>query len=114
MIRQLFLLLMTFSLSLSKAQWVEIAPGVDNALYDIYAITPDIVVAVGDNGTIIKTIDGGETWQQKESGTSNRLTKLQFPTSDIGYIIGGGGIFLKTIDSGETWFSITRSEEHTT
>jgi len=103
----LFLLLMIFSFTLSKAQWVEIDPGVDNALYDIYAITPDIVVAVGDNGTIIKTIDGGETWQQKESGTSNRLTKLQFPTSDIGYIIGGGGIFLKTIDSGETWFSIT-------
>src|SRR5690625_5321587 len=71
----LFLLLMIFSFTLSKAQWVEIAPGVDNALYDIYAITPDIVVAVGDNGTIIKTIDGGETWQQKESGTSNRLTK---------------------------------------
>src|SRR5690625_4070362 len=74
---------MIFSFTLSKAQWVEIAPCVDNALYDIYAITPDIVVAVGDNGTIIKTIDGGETWQQKESGTSNRLTKLQFPTSNI-------------------------------
>ena len=92
----LFLLLMIFSFTLSKAQWVEIDPGVDNALYDIYAITPDIVVAVGTNGTIIKTIDGGETWQQKESETTNFLTKLQFQTSDIGYIIGNGGTFLKT------------------
>lgn len=103
----LFFLIITLSFTLSKAQWVELDPGVNNALYDIYAITPDIVVAVGANGIIIKTTDGGETWQQKESGTTNLLTKLQFPTPNIGYIIGVDGIFLKTTDSGETWFPIT-------
>ena len=103
----LFFLIITLSFTLSKAQWVELDPGVNNALYDIYAITPDIVVAVGANGIIIKTTDGGETWQQKNSGTTNPLIKLQFPTPDIGYIIGSGGAFLKTIDSGETWFPIT-------
>jgi len=86
-----------------KAQWVELDPGVDDALFDIYAITPDIVVAVGANGTIIKTTDGGETWQQKDSGTTENLRKVQFPIQDIGYIVGDSGIVLKTTDSGETW-----------
>ena len=101
----LFFLIITLSFTLSKAQWVELDPGVDDALYDIYAITPDIVVAVGYNGTIIKTIDGGETWQQKESGTAKGLNRIQFTSPNIGYIIGDMKTVLKTVDGGETWFS---------
>ena len=74
----LFLFIMTLSFTVSKAQWVELDPGVNETLYDIYAITPDIVVAVGFNGTIIKSIDGGETWQQKDSGTTKMLKKFSF------------------------------------
>src|SRR5690606_10733003 len=81
-------------------------PGVDEILYDVYAITPDIVVVVGANGTILKTTDGGETWLQKFSGTSSGLGQVEFPTPEIGYVIGGGGTLLKTTDSGETWITI--------
>ncbi|MFA7687819.1 MAG: T9SS type A sorting domain-containing protein [Moheibacter sp.] len=88
----------------SKAQWVELDPGVNVAYFsDVYAITPDIVVVVGANGTILKTTDGGETWMQKPSGTTLNLGKVQFPTPDIGYITGSNGKLLKTIDGGETW-----------
>ncbi|MFA7687568.1 MAG: YCF48-related protein [Moheibacter sp.] len=91
----------------SKAQWVELDPGVNVPYFsDVYAITPDIVVVVGANGTILKTTDGGETWYQKPSGTANGLNKVQFPTPDIGYIIGDSGVLLKTMDGGETWDSI--------
>lgn len=102
----LFLFIMTLSFTVSKAQWVELDPGVNDALFDIYAITPDIAVAVGANGTIIKTIDGGETWVQKESGTTESLRKVQFPTPDIGYISGFNGTLLKSINEGETWNQI--------
>ena len=104
-----------FNLSLlifnSNAQWVELDPGVDDALYDIYAITPDIAVAVGANGTIIKTTDGGETWQQKDSGTTETLLKVQFPTPEIGYVVGFNSIFLKSTNGGETWFSLSESSD---
>jgi len=91
-------------LSYGTAQWVELDPGVDVPSFsDVYAITPDIVVVVGANGTIIKTTDGGETWQQKDSGTTENLRKVQFPIQDIGYVVGDSGIVLKTTDSGETW-----------
>jgi len=86
------------------AQWVELNPGVDVPYFsDVYVITPDIVIVVGANGTILKTIDGGETWIQKPSGTTNGLGQVQFPTPEIGYIIGVNGTLLKTTDAGETW-----------
>jgi len=94
-------------LSYGKAQWVELDPGVDVPSFsDVYAITPDIVVVVGANGTILKTTDGGETWWQKPSGTTENLRKVQFPTPDIGYAVAAGDTFIKTTDGGETWLPI--------
>ena len=90
----------------SKAQWVELDPGVDDSLYDVYAITPDIVVVVGANGTILKTTDGGETWVQKFSGTVGNLIKVQFPTPQIGFVLAAGSKLLRTTDGGETWSQV--------
>jgi len=92
-----------------SAQWIKQSTGNVNAstFTDVYAITPDVVIVTGSNGTILKTTDGGTTWQQKNSGTSQDLGKIQFPTSDIGYVIEASGKLLKTTDSGETWFPIS-------
>lgn len=102
-------------LSYGKAQWVELDSGVDVPYFsDVYAITPDIVVVVGANGTIIKTTDGGETWVQKPSGTALNLGQVQFVTSEIGYVISSGfeSILLKTTDGGETWVPKNIGEIH--
>jgi len=92
----------------SQAQWIELNVGNTSAsnFTDVYAITPDTVIVVGANGTILKTTNGGATWQQKNSGTTQNLGKVKFPTSDIGYVIEAGGKLLKTTDGGETWLSI--------
>lgn len=104
------ILLWTFQFS-CPAQWVELnVPNVNvSSFSDVYAITPDIVIVTGNNGTILKTTDGGATWLQKNSGTTQILGKIQFPTSDIGYIVSGGAQLLKTTDGGETWLPITVS-----
>lgn len=91
-----------------SAQWIEQNIGNTTAsnFSDVYAITQHIVIVTGTNGTILKTTDGGTTWQQKNSGTTQNLGKIQFPTSDIGYVIEASGKLLKTNDGGETWSSI--------
>jgi hypothetical protein len=64
-------------------------------------------VVVGDNGTILKTTDGGTNWISKPSGTTNNLSKVQFPSPNVGYAIKRwSGILLKTIDGGESWNTI--------
>ena len=90
------------------SQWVELNVPNTNATYfsDVYAITPDIVIVIGNNGTILKTTDGGVTWQQKTSGTIKLLNKVHFSNANIGYIIGDQGTLLKTSDGGENWISI--------
>lgn len=97
-----------------SAQWIEQNVGNTTAsnFTDVYAITPDIVIVTGSNGTILKTTDGGTTWQQKNSGTTQDLGKIHFPTSDIGYVIEGDKKLLKTNDGGETWLSIPISVEN--
>jgi len=91
-----------------SAQWVTQSIGNVNAstFTDVYAITPEIVIVTGDNGTILKTNNGGVTWQQISSGTNQNLGKIQFPTPNIGYVVSAGAQLLKTTDSGDTWFSI--------
>jgi len=99
-------LLWTFHFNCT-AQWIELNIGTTTASYftDVYAFTPDILIVVGNNGTIIKTTDGGITWQQKPSGTNQLLKKVSF-TANVGYIIGNQGVLLKSIDGGDSWAAI--------
>lgn len=76
-------------------------------LNDVFCITENIVVVVGDAGTISKTSDGGINWIQKTSNTSQNLKKVQFVNLDIGYAIGDIGTLIKTIDGGESWTTIS-------
>lgn len=87
------------------AQWDIQASGVTVGLIDIHCISEDFVVAVGMDGTIVKTIDGGLNWVQKNSGTTAYLEEVEFGSPNVGYIIGGAKL-LKTLDAGESWSSI--------
>jgi len=100
----LFLLLMIFSFTLSKAQWVEIDTGFDVPFYaDVFAVNSEVAFVTGQNGLLLKTSDGGETWEQKDSGTDLNLGKIQFITPQIGFVTGANGHLIKTEDGGETW-----------
>jgi len=56
---------------------------------------------VGDSGTIVKTYDAGENWQEQISGTSEKLNKVYFIDLDFGFIVGDNGLILRTITGGE-------------
>ncbi len=62
--------------------------------------------AITNSGDIIKTTDGGYSWEELSSPVNFFLSKIQFTDDNTGYIIGGddtGGYLLKTDDSGRTW-----------
>src|SRR5262249_30859420 len=48
--------------------------------------------AVGNGGTIRKTVDAGTTWTQQVSNTGFNLRSVQFPTGQLGCACGGNGI----------------------
>ena len=60
-------------------------------------------VAVGDAGTIIRTVDRGETWSVVNSNTSYHLYGIHFINENTGIIVGRFGTILRTTDAGLTW-----------
>jgi len=76
------------------------------ALSSIYFTDDNKGYAVGDSGTIIKTIDAGVNWTKLASGTTNNLNSVYFVDANTGYAVGGLGTILKTIDAGTNWTAL--------
>jgi photosystem II stability/assembly factor-like uncharacterized protein len=69
--------------------------------------------AVGHDGVILATSDGGKTWQRRDSGSDLDTIFLDvlFLDAKRGFIIGAYGKFLSTLDGGETWTASHPSDE---
>ena len=75
-------------------------------LYDISLINDKTIIGVGDNGYIIKSVDGGNNWRNiPDNYGSNLLRSVQFVNDSIGYVTGDAGI-MKTEDQGENWYPL--------
>jgi photosystem II stability/assembly factor-like uncharacterized protein len=62
--------------------------------------------AVGDAGTIVKTVNGGQTWTKQSSGVSSKLIAVDFVTANHGFAVGKSGRILRTRDGGSHWVKI--------
>ena len=99
------------------SQWIQQVSGVNVSLNDVYCIDQNNVIVVGNNGTILKTTNGGTNWVLKNSGTTEPIVKVVFPTATIGYAIATNYVnnivqnrLLKSTDGGESWSSITNAD----
>ncbi|MBN2521430.1 MAG: T9SS type A sorting domain-containing protein [Bacteroidales bacterium] len=76
-------------------------PGVD--LFGIDFINHAEGLVVGGNGTIYKTIDGGDTWIEKYSSIALQLNDIFYFSPDSIFACGNNGIILLSINKGENW-----------
>lgn len=74
-----------------------------NPLYSVKYISTTEGWAVGESGTIMKTTDGGTTWNLQTSGTMNVLLGVSFTDANNGTIVGDFGTILRTTDGGANW-----------
>src|SRR3954454_14331855 len=61
--------------------------------------------AIGDDGTALRTDDGGATWAGLATGTSQDLTRLQAVTADTVILLGGNGCVVRRSDDGGKTFT---------
>jgi photosystem II stability/assembly factor-like uncharacterized protein len=61
------------------------------------------LVAVGQRGHIVISIDGGLTWKQAPVPLSSDLTAVFFADADNGWAVGHDGVVLHSGNGGETW-----------
>jgi len=59
--------------------------------------------AVGDDGSIIASVDDGLSWTVQSSGTHDNLFAVHFADADRGAAVGRRGTVLVTIDGGQHW-----------
>src|SRR6478609_3884080 len=91
----------------SFAQWTQQSSPVKNDLTEIAFFSPRIGYAVGTNGTVIKTLNGGRSWQQVTSPDSSDILSVTVPDS-LGVMVttaatfGTGAVF-QSKDQGLTW-----------
>jgi len=83
--------------------WYNQPSGSNSFLNDIYFFDEFNGILVGSNGTILHTIDGGNTWNQINSSTEQYLYAISFINGNIGWIVGTEGTILKTTNSGLSW-----------
>lgn len=84
--------------------WMATSPSlVPSTAYDAEIVDYPAAVAVGDNGRIVRTSDGGAAWIIVASGTSATLRAVSFTTILDGTVVGLAGTILRTSDGGVTW-----------
>lgn len=100
-----------FSASLLNAQmadnwkWLNPAPQ-GNSLNAVDFIDNNTGYAAGDYGTILKTSNGGSSWQQIYSFDGKDIMSMSFVNASIGYVGGASQMLRKTVDGGQTWQNI--------
>ena len=84
----------------------------DSDLYDVCFTDPQSGWAVGGQGSVWHTSDGGQTWQQQSAPVRCRLTSVHFVDRQYGWAVGGwthaytfrsSAVVLRTTDGGRQW-----------
>jgi len=89
------------------SQWVIQNSGTPNHFYDVFFINTQTGWACGNNGTIVKTTNGGSNWFVQTSGTTFPLQSIHFVDSSIGYCAARVGYTIyKTTSGGNAWFTV--------
>jgi photosystem II stability/assembly factor-like uncharacterized protein len=83
--------------------WTELTSGTTNKLRAVWFIDADTGYVFGDNSTIVKTINSGETWSKLNIKTGLTITDGALATPDFGMCATYEGLFLRTLDYGKTW-----------
>lgn len=59
--------------------------------------------AIGGNGTIVRTKNGGATWTTMTGGNDAIMKGIHFFDPSFGVVVGNRGTVMRSSDSGKTW-----------
>jgi photosystem II stability/assembly factor-like uncharacterized protein len=63
-------------------------------------------IAVGINGTILRSVDGGASWDKVDSGIQSWLTSLAVLDNNRIIAVGSNGTILRSVDGGASWAQV--------
>ena len=63
-------------------------------------------IIVGNDGTLLISINGGQSWSKRDTRTNDDLKPPVFSSSNVGVIVSIGGTLLLSIDAGRNWENV--------
>ena len=106
------------SLTILRGQWEVLNKGLPGGLVSIDFVNENSGWLAGNVAGLLKTNDGGITWQQIPSKNSFELNQIDFVSETVGWAVAwvpdpGKSILLKTMDGGYSWSIKHETIEHT-
>ncbi len=105
----LFILVVALSGGAVGQNWYQLSVPTTNKLLAIDFPSSSVGYIVGEDTTILKTTDGGQTWNQlpangiQTQSFAQTITDVKFVNELTGFIaVGYSGVY-KTIDGGQSW-----------
>lgn len=92
--------------------WVPGSPSVSRDFNKIFIInSQNMIIAGGEHSdsvpggmqTILRTANGGQTWNVVRDQPGHWLNSVYFPSGTTGFAVGDSGTILKTTNGGATW-----------
>lgn len=87
----------------AAAQWIPLNSGSTESLNELFFPVSDTGYVAGDNGTILKTTDGGINWINLNTGWSVDFHELYFISAEEGWVVGDSGSVCHTVNGGAAW-----------
>jgi hypothetical protein len=87
----------------ASGNWVTQASGVEADLFDVTFATPSVGWAVGQAGTLLRTTDGGKTWNKVPIPTRANLVLVTASGELTAQVVTRDGQTLATTDGGKSW-----------
>lgn len=90
--------------------WTQAQTGTSVRINSVYFVNQFIGWAAGEEGTILKTTNGGRIWKRQYSPSNYSIRSVFFPTESIGWAVGGCATILKTTTGGVTFVEDEQTE----
>ena len=71
------------------------------------AVHGQTALTVGYWGTVLRSVDGGESWSYRATPTSKTLFAVDFADDQRAWVVGDRGAVLHTEDGGESWREVS-------
>ena len=119
MLKIIFLTILSLACTIAAAgQWIKYPVETTASFRGLAVVDPRVIWASGTGGTVIRTTDGGSSWQVIKVPGAEKLDfrDIEAFDSTTAYILsignGDASRIYKTVDGGETWsLQFTNREE---
>lgn len=112
----LVLFLLTVCIHTAKADWKKQESGTLAWLRDVYFLNEKTGWISGSNGTLLTTIDGGQSWNKVGNFTQDTIRQVYFTDANNGWLLCERDVYnlgasspsylLRTTDKGSSWKKI--------